>query len=312
MSADPAHSSFLPRRSAAQRRQDLRELLKARDATIVPGAADALTARLVERAGFACVYVTGAGVANAQLAMPDVGLATMDDVLRVARAVVSAVRLPVIADADTGYGNAINVMRTVSEFEAAGVSGIQLEDQITPKRCGHFEGKHVIDPSEMVAKLRAAILARNDPALAIIARTDAAAVDGIDEALRRARLYRDAGADAIFVEAPRTRAELERIPREVDGIAHVVNIVEGGKTPVLPRPELAAMGFSIALYANVALRAAMAGVIRALAHLRANGNSNGLDDAIVGMVERQLIVGLPEVEALERDLLDVDGDRRHD
>lgn len=273
------------------------------DATIVPGAADALTARLIEQAGFPCVYVSGAGVANSQLAVPDVGLATMDDVLRVARAVVSAVEIPVIADIDTGYGNAINVMRTVSQFEAAGVSAVQLEDQVTPKRCGHFEGKEVIEADEMVGKIRAAIRARNDPGFVIVARTDAAAVHGLDEALRRARLYRDAGADVLFVEAPRTREEMARIPREVEGVPHLVNLVEGGKTPILPRAELAEMGFSIALYANVALRAAMAGTIRALTHLAGTGSSIGLEDAIVGMAERQRVVGLPEVEALERDFL---------
>jgi 2-methylisocitrate lyase-like PEP mutase family enzyme len=299
-----ARSLQFPRqRSAEARRKALRGLLASGIATIVPGAADALTARLIERAGFDCVYVSGAGVANAQLGLPDVGLTTMDDVLRAARAVVSAVELPVIADADTGYGNAINVMRTVHEFETAGVSGIQLEDQVTPKRCGHFEGKHLIPTGEMVVKLRAAVRARSDPGFVIIARTDAAAVLGLEEALRRARLYRDAGADVLFVEAPASRAELKRIAREVPGIPHLANMVEGGKTPILPLAELAAMGFAIALYANLALRAATRATERSLAHLKRVGSSHGLEDAIATMAERQAIVGLPEIEALEREFL---------
>jgi len=285
------------------RRAALRELLTSGKASLVPGAADALTARLIERAGFSSVYVTGAGVANAQLGVPDVGLTTMDDVLRVARAAVSAVALPVIADVDTGYGNAINVMRTVHEFEAAGVSGVQLEDQVTPKRCGHFEGKEVIDDVEMAAKIQAAVQARSDPGLVIIARTDAAAVFGLDEALRRACLYHEAGADALFIEAPVSREELRRIPRNVPGVPHIVNMVEGGKTPILPLSELSAMGFSLVLYANLALRAAARAVERTLERLAREGSSAGLEDEILTMSQRQAIVGLPEIEALERRFL---------
>lgn len=289
--------------SAHERRRVFHDLLAREDPLIVPGVVDALTARLCERAGAACVYVTGAGVANAQLAVPDVGLTTMHDVVETARRVAAAVGLPVISDADTGYGNALNVMRTVHEFESAGAVAIQLEDQIAPKRCGHFEGKEVIDPDEMVMKIRAALRARSDPTFAIIARTDAAAVLGIDEALRRARLYRDAGADVLFVEAPRSREELMRIPREVPGVPHVVNVVEGGKTPRLPSAEFAAMGFQIVLYPNLALRVAARAVARALEHLLSSGSSAGLDDAMLSMDERQALVGLPLIEELEREFL---------
>ncbi len=288
---------------SAARRGAFRDLLRTDGAVIVPGVVDALTARLCERAGAPCVYVTGAGVANAQLGVPDVGLTTMHEMVEATRRVAAAVGLPVISDADTGYGNALNVMRTVHEFESAGAVAIQLEDQVAPKRCGHFEGKEVIEPEEMIMKIRAALRARSDPTFAIIARTDAAAVLGIDEALRRARLYRDAGADVLFVEAPRTREELARIPREVPGVPHVVNIVEGGKTPRLPSAELAAMGFKIVLYPNLALRVAAHAVARALAHLMRSGSSAGLDDVMLSMDERQALVGLPLIEELERDYL---------
>ncbi len=295
---------FLRERSAgASPGRQLREVLARPGLAIAPGAADALTALLIEEAGLPVIYVTGAGIANAQLGVPDVGLVSLEEALRVVRAITAVVSTPVFADADTGYGNAINVTRTVREFERAGAAGIQLEDQVTPKRCGHFEGKEIVAAEEMVAKLRAARFARIDPDFVLVARTDAAAVAGLDEALRRARQYAEAGADAIFVEAPRTAAELARIPREVPGVPHVVNIVEGGKTPVLPAAELADMGFSLALYANLSLRAAMRAVRAALGHLSVTGSSIGLEEQIVTMAERQAVVGLGEVETLERAFL---------
>jgi 2-methylisocitrate lyase-like PEP mutase family enzyme len=282
----------------------LGDALAAPGVTLAPGAADPLTARLIEEAGFSVVYATGAGIANAQLGVPDVGLVSMDEALRVVRAMAAVVSLPILADADTGFGNPLNVMRTVREFERAGVAGIQLEDQVTPKRCGHFEGKEVVAAEEMVAKIRAARFARTDPDLQIVARTDAAATHGLDEALRRARAYAEAGADAIFVEAPRSVDDLARVTREVPGIPHLANMVEGGKTPILPAATLSELGFSLALYANFPLRAAMHAVRRGLEHLRATGSSLGFEDRIVTMAERQAAVGLGQVEALERHFLE--------
>jgi len=295
---EPPRPPFL-RQPAESPGARLRAALAAPGVTLAPGAADPLTARLIEEAGFAVVYATGAGISNVQLGMPDVGLATMDEVLRVVRAMAAVVALPILADADTGYGNPINVMRTIREFERAGVAGIQLEDQITPKRCGHFEGKEVIPAEEMVAKLRAARFARTDPETVIVARTDAAATHGLDEALRRARAYAEAGADAIFVEAPGSVEQMARITHDVAGIPHLANMVEGGKTPILPAATLSELGFSLALYANFPLRAAMHAVRQGLEHLHATGSSLGFEDRIVPWQERQAAVGLREVERLE-------------
>lgn len=267
--------------------------------SIAPGASDALTALLIEEAQFPVVYVTGAGVANTQLGVPDIGLTSLDDMLRVIRAVTAVVRVPVLADADAGYGNAIGVARTVREYERAGAAGVQLEDQVAPKRCGHFEGKLVVDVDEMVSKLRAAQLGRVDPAFVIIARTDSLAVNGLHDAISRARAYANAGADAVFVEAPRSKDEMRRIVREVPGVPHIANMVEGGKTPLLSAQELENLGFSLVLYANFPLRAGMHAVSAALKHLRTTGSSAGSKQAITPMKRRQEIVGLPDFESLE-------------
>lgn len=290
---------LLRSRPAAPFRVRLREQLANEKAMLTPGVSDAITALLVARAGFEACYLSGAGIANAQFGIADVGLVSQAEVVEQARRVCLAVDLPVIADADTGYGNPLNVMRTVAELERAGVAAVQLEDQVTPKRCGHFSGKEVIPASEMIAKIHAARDAASDPNLMLIARTDAIQVLGFDEAIARGRAYRDAGADIVFVEAPRTIDELRRIPREIPGVPHLVNVVEGGTTPVLPKREYEELGYRVVLYANLALRAAVFAVRDALAHLRREGDSLGLTDRILEWSARQELVHLNEVKALE-------------
>jgi 2-methylisocitrate lyase-like PEP mutase family enzyme len=284
---------------AAAAAQRLRALLAEPGLLVVPGAFDALAARLIEAAGFRAVYATGAGIANAYLGWADVGLTTMTEVRDAVWHIVDATSLPVIADIDTGFGNAVNVTRTVRAFERIGVAAVQLEDQVFPKRCGHFAGKAVVSPAEMVGKLRAACDARQQD-LVIIARTDARAVEGLEAAIARARAYREAGADVLFVEAPRSREELAAIAAALGDAPLLVNLVEGGQTPLLPAAELAAMGYKLALYPNTALRAAVQGMQRALGHLAAHGSSLGAEHLLIDWETRQRLVRLPEIEALER------------
>lgn len=279
----------------------LREIVAAakaeQRALVVPGATDAITARVIEQLGFAAVYVTGAGLANARFGYPDIGLVSMSEVADHVAAIAEAIDIPLIVDADTGYGNALNVRRTVQRLERAGASAIQIEDQVAPKRCGHFDGKEVIEADEMAQKIRAAVDARGSDTL-IIARTDAAAVSGIDEALERAHLYREAGADILFVEAPTSRDQLARIPQAVPG-THVANIVEGGRTPQLGERELSALGYTLIFYANSAMRAAVFGVRRVLRHLRDEGSTIGVSDQLITWDERQDLVQKPRFDALE-------------
>jgi 2-methylisocitrate lyase-like PEP mutase family enzyme len=259
---------------------------------ILPGAPDALTARLIETLGFAAVYITGAGVTNARLGVPDLGLITLTELADTVEAVSDAVAIPVVVDADTGFGGPLNVRRTIRMLERRGASAIQLEDQVSPKRCGHFAGTEVIPAAEMVAKLHAALDARADDALLIIARTDARQNLGLEAALERADLYREAGADVIFVEAPESAAELAEIGRRIDAPL-LVNMVEGGATPQLAASELSALGFAIVLYANAALRGAMRGMQVVLEHLKRTGSTDGALEQMVGWEERQALVGKP-------------------
>ena len=275
----------------------LRRLLARPEILVVPGCADALTARLAVQAGFECVYATGAGIANGLLGQPDVGLTTMTELVDQVGRICEAVAVPVIADIDTGFGNALNVRRTVRAMERAGAAGVQLEDQVFPKRCGHFDGKAVVATGEMVGKVRAALEARRDDGLVVIARTDALAVEGLEAAVERASAYAAAGADLVFVEAPRDRASLEALPRRI-AAPLVANMVEGGLTPLLSAAELQAMGYRLVLFANTALRVAAAAVRDAFAELRSTGDARGLVDAMLGWQERQALVGLPELEAL--------------
>jgi 2-methylisocitrate lyase-like PEP mutase family enzyme len=272
--------------------------LAATSPVLAPGAANALSARVVADCGFDVVYASGAGIANWALGVPDLGLTTMREVVTEVERICAAVDLPVIADADAGYGNPLNVHRTVRELERAGVAAIQLEDQVEPKRCGHFDGKQVVDEAEMVAKLHAALDARVDPDLMIIARTDARAVEGLDRAIERAHAYRDAGADATFVEAPLDVDELSRIGAEVPGPL-VANMVEGGKTPVVGREELGRLGFDIVLYANLGARAAMLAMQEVLTTLREEGSSASIEHRIVSMQERNRLTDMDTWRARE-------------
>jgi carboxyvinyl-carboxyphosphonate phosphorylmutase len=277
----------------------LRALLARPEPLMAPGAYDGLSARLVEQAGFDAVYMTGFGTTASLIGRPDVGLLTGSEMVDNARRIVSAVDVPVIADADTGYGNAINVVRTVQLFEQAGVAGLQLEDQVAPKKCGHMSGKAVIDTAEMVGKLEAAVAARRDPDLVVIARTDAVAVSGVDDAVARGRAYADAGADVLFVEAPTSADDVERVAGELAGVAPLVfNWAEGGRTPPLPLSRIAELGFSLVIYPIGTLLAATAGMRALLATLRADGVPSL--DGLPGFDEFTDLVGLPEVQQLEQ------------
>jgi carboxyvinyl-carboxyphosphonate phosphorylmutase len=280
-------------------RARLRELLAAPAPLIAPGAYDALSARLIEQAGFDAVYMTGFGTTASLLGRPDVGLLSGAEMVDNARRIVAAVDVPVIADADTGYGNAINVLRTVQLYEQAGVAGIQLEDQVMPKKCGHMSGKALIGADEMVGKLRAAVEARTDPDLLIIARTDAVAVQGLDEAIGRAKAFADAGADLLFVEAPTSEEDIATVAGELAGVAPLVfNWAEGGRTPPLSYERIAELGFALVIYPIGTLLAATAGIRSLLASLKADGvpSLSGLPT----FGEFTDLVGLPEVQELEQ------------
>jgi 2-methylisocitrate lyase-like PEP mutase family enzyme len=276
----------------------LRDLIARKKAVLLPGAANALAARVIEDLGFEAVYVTGAGVTNTFLGMPDIGLLTVTELADHVAAMRDAVKLPLIVDADTGFGNAINTARAVRTLERAGASAIQLEDQDFPKRCGHFSGKSVIPVAEMVQKIRAAADARVDRDLVIVARTDAIAVNGFEDAMERANAFIDAGADMTFVEAPRTPEQIAAIPKLK--VPQLLNIVAGGLTPMLPREELEKMGYALVLYANAALQAAVAGMQTVLGHLKAQGSLDGVSDRLAGFAERQRLVNKPLFDALEK------------
>jgi carboxyvinyl-carboxyphosphonate phosphorylmutase len=278
----------------------LRELLAGPQPLVAPGAYDALSARMVEQAGFDVVYMTGFGTTASLIGRPDVGLLTGAEMVDNARRIVAAVDVPVIADADTGYGNAINVLRTVQLYEQAGVAGIQLEDQVAPKKCGHMSGKAVIPVEEMVGKLRAAVAARRDPDLVVIARTDAVAVSGVADAVSRARAYAEAGADVLFVEAPTSEADIEAVASELSGVAPLVfNWAEGGRTPPLPLQRITELGFSLVIYPIGTLLAATAGIRSLLATLKADGTPAAALGDLPAFDEFTDLVGLPEVQELE-------------
>jgi 2-methylisocitrate lyase-like PEP mutase family enzyme len=275
----------------------LRDIAGRRQAVLAPGAANALFARIIEDLGFDCVYVTGAGIANMALGAPDIGLTTLDDIAGTVSRIADAVALPLIVDADTGFGNAVNTWRTMKVLERAGAAAIQLEDQVFPKRCGHFNGKGVIPLGEMLPKIEAAAAARTRDTL-IIARTDALAVDGIDAALERAEAFAAAGADLTFVEAPRDAAQMRRIAAL--GVPQIANIVHGGKTPPLPQAELADMGFGLVLYANAALQAAVRAAVEVLGSLKATGSLDAVRDRLASFEERQNAVAKDRWDALEQ------------
>ena len=286
-------------------RQVFKQFLKRDKLLVAPGCFDGLSARLVEEAGFEAAYFSGGAVARS-MGLPDIGLVTMSEVIERAAQVVSAVKIPVIADADTGYGNAINLVRTVREYERVGVTAIHIEDQITPKRCGHLDGKEVISLPEMIKKLEAALASRADPNFCIIARTDARGVHGLDDAISRARAFAQLGVDAVFVEAPQSESELEQIPRALPNIPLLVNVFKGGKTPMLPAERLEKMGYRIAIYPSETQRAGIYAMRQALSLLKREGTTEAMDEALTTFKERDTIVGLDDWQELERKFLSID------
>ncbi|TMH04032.1 MAG: oxaloacetate decarboxylase [Betaproteobacteria bacterium] len=277
----------------------LRQRVEARRGLLVPGAANALAARVIEQLGFEAVYLSGAGLTNTFYGMPDLGFVHLGDLAQHTAAMRDAVSLPIIVDADTGFGNALNVQHTVRTLERAGANAIQLEDQVSPKKCGHFEGKAVVAQDEMVGKVKAAVDARAHADFLVIARTDAAAAEGIDAAIARAAAYAQAGADITFVEAPESLEALRRIARELAS-PQVVNVVIGGKTPMLDAAEFAAMGFGLVLYANAALQGAVRGMTLALQSLRDSGRLDEASGLVATFAERQALVRKDEFDALEQ------------
>ncbi len=277
----------------------LRQLLRGEEVVVAPGVYDGLSARLARRAGFAAVYATGGGIARS-MGYPDLGLLGMTEVIERLTGIVEHAGVPVIADADTGYGNALNVRRTVRAFERAGVAALHVEDQTFPKRCGHLDDKSVVPIAEMVGKLRAARDAVGDADLVLIARTDALAVEGLDGALERAHAYAEAGADVIFVEAPVSEAQIEAIARRVPG-PKLLNMFEGGKTPLVPLARLHALGYRIVIIPSDLQRAAIRAMQDVLAAITRDGNSRSVADRMASFTEREAIVGTADYLKLDRE-----------
>jgi len=269
-------------------RKKLRELIARKGYTIVPGAYDPLMARLVQVAGFEAVYITGGGVSRSQ-GYPDLGLLTMTENTQVLARVVDAVDIPVIADMDTGYGNAINVVRAMREYDRTGVAGFHIEDQVAPKKCGHYEGKAVVSVKEMVGKIKALVDARRDPDMVIIARSDARAIEGLQATIDRVNAYIEAGADVGFVEAPQSVEELAACPPALKGPA-LVNIFEGGKTPMLPAKKLEEMGFKLGIYPSQTHRAAIRAAQDLLAVLKRDGDTAAIEDRLATFTDREVAV----------------------
>lgn len=276
-------------KSDATRRAGFRQRVAERKAPIIAGAFNALSARIIEDTGFEAVYLTGAGVTNMAFGLPDLSFVGLRDMAEHAARLREAVSLPLVVDADTGFGNALNVRQSVRTLERSGADAIQMEDQILPKKCGHFEGKQIIPADEMVGKIRAALDARSDDNFQIIARTDAAAVHGIEDAIERAHRYAEAGADVLFIEATETLEDIERLPALFD-TPLLINVVIGGKTPTLSQPELAGMGYGLTLYANAALQSAVCGMQRALSQLQETGRLDEDPSLVVPFAERQRLV----------------------
>ncbi|MEB0058649.1 MULTISPECIES: oxaloacetate decarboxylase [unclassified Variovorax] len=279
-------------------RKTLRALAEARRGVLVPGAFNALSARVIEDLGFEAIYITGAGVTNMWFALPDQGFMGLHEIADHTARIRDAVSLPLIVDADTGFGNALNVRHTVRVLERAGADCIQFEDQVSPKRCGHFSGKDVISTAEAVAKIKAAVDARTDPDLLILARTDACATQGFEAALERAQKFSEAGADILFVEAVTTVDEIRALPQRL-ARPQLMNMVIGGKTPIFSANELAGLGYGLVLYANAALQGAVAGMQKALTVLRETGCIDEDPALVVSFAERQRLVGKPALDALE-------------
>lgn len=280
-------------------RANLKALLKEKNIVVAPGAHDALTARVIDKAGFPAVYMTGYGQAASHLGRPDVGLLSLTEMVDRARNIASCVDIPVIADADTGFGNAVNVIRTVRLYEAAGVAAIQLEDQVSPKRCGHMLGREVVSREEMVGKIKAAVDARSDQDLQIIARTDARTVYGIEEALERGKAYEEAGADIIFIESPENVEEMKMINERIS-IPTLANMVEGGRTPMLDNAGLESLGFDLVIYPTASTYMTTKVMMQLMAHLQETGTTAGLMEQMVTFSEFNELIGLEEVNEIGR------------
>jgi 2-methylisocitrate lyase-like PEP mutase family enzyme len=280
-------------------RGELRDMLVPGAALLLPGVANALAARVVADQGFAAAYVTGAGIANTFFGVPDIGLVTVSELATHVAAIREIFPGPIVVDADTGFGNAVNMVRTVQMLERAGADALQIEDQVFPKRCGHFAGKEVIPAAEMVAKIKAAVDTRRDADLLVIARTDAIEPEGFAAAIDRAAAYREAGADVTFVEAPTSMEEIAEIPRRLPW-PQLINIVIGGRTPELPNAKLKELGYAGVIYANVALQSALKGMQAALGELRRKGHIGDALNLLTDFAERQRLVHKDEFDALER------------
>lgn len=280
-------------------RKRLKQRLEEKTILMAPGAYDALTAILCERAGFEALYLTGAGVSYSTLGKSDVGLITMSEMVSKATYICEAVSIPVIADGDNGYGNAINVMRTVREYERAGVAAIQLEDQVFPKRCGHLSNKSLISTEEMVAKIHAAVDARRDENFLIVARTDARAVEGLEEAIERAIRYEEAGADVIFVEAPESEAEMRKIARSLQKPL-VANMVEGGKTPILSAEQLQEIGYALVIFPNSVTRVIAKAAGDFYRELKQTGITTHYYERMLQFKELNQILGIERIRQLEQ------------
>ena len=283
----------------SQPKQQLKALVNARRGVLVPGAFNALSARVIEDLGFEAIYVTGAGVTNMWFGLPDQGFMGLHEIAEHTARIRDAVQLPLIVDADTGFGNALNVRHTVRVLERAGADCIQLEDQVAPKRCGHFSGKEVISTAEAVAKIKAAVDARHDENLLILARTDACAVHGFEAALERAQLFSEAGADILFVEAVTSAEHIRALPQRL-AAPQLMNMVIGGKTPIFGTEELGALGYGLVLYANAALQGAVAGMQKALGVLRDTRRLDEDPALVASFAERQRLVRKPEMDVLDQ------------
>ena len=277
----------------------LRAKLEERRGLLVLGAANALAARIIEDLGFEAVYVSGAGVTNTLWGMPDLGFISLPEIAQHTATIREAVKIPVLVDADTGFGNALNVRHSVRVLERAGADAIQMEDQTMPKRCGHFDNKSVISTEEMAGKVKAAVDARTSRDLLIVARSDALAIEGFEATIERVQRYIEAGADLTFVEAPENADEIRKIPQRLS-VPQVVNVVVGGKTPVFGQEELGKMGYGLVLYANVALQGAIAGMQAALKQLKTTGRVDEVSAMVASFAERQRLVNKPFFDELER------------
>lgn len=280
---------------------ELRALFSKEELLSAPGVYDGLSARIAEAAGFAALYISGGAIARS-MGYPDVGLVTLTEMQKRLEEIRAVTTLPLIVDADTGYGNAINVIRTIRAYERAGAAALHIEDQVEPKRCGHYEGKQVVGVAEMVQKIQAAVEARGESELVLIARTDARAVLGVDAAIERGNAYAEAGADVIFVEAPQSIEEIERIARAVTAPL-LINMFWGGKTPLVPAEQLAALGYRIMIVPSDLQRAAIRAMQRAATEIRIHGHTEAIAEDMVSFSEREEIIGLAEIQELQQRFL---------